>query len=43
VISEDLLTCDEEKIKEIEVLLTMVDGKIVFENGTLDVSNPDLR
>ncbi|MBK8503703.1 MAG: amidohydrolase [Saprospiraceae bacterium] len=43
VISEDLLTCAEDRIKEIQVVLTMVDGNIVFDNGTLDVDEPEDR
>ncbi|MFC1861521.1 amidohydrolase family protein, partial [Chloroflexota bacterium] len=30
VLSNDILTCPEDEITEIEVLLTMVDGKIVY-------------
>jgi len=33
VLSEDILTCQAEHIKDIKVLLTMVDGKVVYENG----------
>lgn len=33
VLSDDLLTCHEDKIKEIEVILTMVGGKIVYKKG----------
>jgi predicted amidohydrolase YtcJ len=35
VISYDILTCPEEQIKDIQVLLTMVDGRIVYESGAL--------
>jgi len=31
VISDDLLTCSEESIKDIKVVMTMLDGKIVFD------------
>lgn len=31
VIDRDYLTCPEEEIRKIKVLLTMVDGKVVFE------------
>jgi predicted amidohydrolase YtcJ len=31
VLSEDILTCPEEHIKDIKVLLTMVNGKVVYE------------
>ncbi len=31
VLSEDILTCPEENIKNIKALLTMVDGKVVYE------------
>jgi predicted amidohydrolase YtcJ len=30
VISKDYLTCPEDEIKDIEVLMTMVDGKVVY-------------
>jgi predicted amidohydrolase YtcJ len=43
VISEDLVTCAEDRIKEIQVVLTMVDGKIVFENGMLDVPKSEVK
>jgi len=35
VLSEDILTCPEEKIKEIKVILTMVDGDIVHSDASL--------
>ena len=35
VLSDDILTCPEEKIKEIKVILTMVDGDIVYRNASL--------
>ena len=31
VLSDDIYTCPEEKIKELEVEMTMVDGKIVYD------------
>ncbi len=34
VISEDILNCQEDEIKNIKVLLTMVNGKVVFEKGS---------
>ena len=35
VLSQDILTCPEEKLKEIQVLLTMVDGRIVYNTDLL--------
>jgi predicted amidohydrolase YtcJ len=35
ILSDDILTCEEDRIKEMQVVLTMVDGKIVFDDGTL--------
>ena len=32
VLSADILSCADEKIREIQVVLTMVDGKVVFNN-----------
>ena len=32
VLSDDILTCPEERIQNIAVLMTMVDGKIVFQH-----------
>ncbi|GJM29504.1 MAG: amidohydrolase [Cyclobacteriaceae bacterium] len=32
VLSQDILTCPEEKIKDIQVLLTMIDGETVYRN-----------
>jgi predicted amidohydrolase YtcJ len=43
ILSDDILTCEEDKIKEIQVVLTMVGGKIVFEDGTLAVENLGIR
>lgn len=33
VLSQDILTCPEDAIKDIKVLMTMVDGKIVYDNN----------
>jgi len=33
VLSDDLLTCDPDRIKEIQVLATVVGGKVVYEAG----------
>lgn len=33
LLSEDILTCSEENIKEIKPLLTVVDGRIVYRNN----------
>ena len=33
VLSEDILTCPQNYIKDIEVLLTMVNGAVVYENA----------
>lgn len=33
VLSQDILTCPEDSIKAIKVLMTMVDGEIVYEAG----------
>ena len=30
VIAKDLLTCPEDEIKDIDPLMTMVDGKVVY-------------
>jgi len=35
VLSQDNLTCPEQDIKNINVLLTMVNGKIVYEADLL--------
>lgn len=35
ILSHDILTCPEDLIKEIKVLMTMVDGKIVYENNEM--------
>lgn len=35
VLSEDMLTCPEDEIRNIRPLLTMVNGKTVFETGDL--------
>jgi predicted amidohydrolase YtcJ len=35
VLSHDILTCPIDMIKDIEVLMTMVDGKIVYENDEM--------
>jgi predicted amidohydrolase YtcJ len=32
VISEDILTCPDETIKSIKTLMTIVDGKIVYQD-----------
>ena len=32
VLSDDIMTCPEEKIKDLTVLMTMVNGKIVYQN-----------
>ena len=39
VLSKDILTCSQDEIKNIEVLLTMVGGEVVFDRGVLEVSN----
>ncbi|NND06421.1 MAG: amidohydrolase [Saprospiraceae bacterium] len=36
VLSDDIYNCAEEKIKDIQVVLTMVDGKIVYENESIN-------
>jgi predicted amidohydrolase YtcJ len=33
VLSDDILTCPDDKILEIKSLLTMVNGRIVFDKG----------
>jgi predicted amidohydrolase YtcJ len=33
VLSDDILTCREDSITQIKSLLTMVGGKVVYENG----------
>ncbi|HRE52343.1 MAG TPA: amidohydrolase [Flavitalea sp.] len=35
VLSDDLLLCPEDDIRKIKVLLTMVDGRVVYENNQL--------
>jgi len=35
VLSKDILTCPEDSIKEIRVLMTMVGGEIVYETGEI--------
>lgn len=35
VLSDDILSCPEDDIKDIRPLLTIVDGKIVFDTGAL--------
>jgi predicted amidohydrolase YtcJ len=35
VLSLDMLTCPVDKIKEIQAVMTMVDGKIVYNSGSL--------
>lgn len=35
VLTDDLLTCDEDAIRDIKCLLTIVDGKIVFDSEKL--------
>ncbi len=35
VLSKDILTCQEDEIRHIEALATMVDGKIVYSRGDL--------
>jgi predicted amidohydrolase YtcJ len=37
VLSDDILSCAEEKIKDIQVILTMVDGKVIFNNESLSI------
>ena len=37
VISEDFLTCETERIKDINVELTMLDGKIIY-NADLQIN-----
>lgn len=37
VLSEDILTCSEDAIRKIRPLLTMVNGKIVFNSGVIQV------
>lgn len=38
VLSEDILTCSDDKIREIKSLLTIVNGRMVFDNGMLTSS-----
>lgn len=38
VLSEDILTCHPDSIRKIKPLLTIVDGKVVFDSGKLDAS-----
>ncbi|NND34056.1 MAG: amidohydrolase [Saprospiraceae bacterium] len=35
VLSQNFLTCHPDSIKVIKVIMTMVDGKMVYDNGTL--------
>lgn len=35
VLSEDILSCPDERIREIRSVLTMVNGRTVFDNGTV--------
>ncbi len=35
VLSDDLMTCPTDSIKQIKVILTMVNGKIVYERGSM--------
>jgi predicted amidohydrolase YtcJ len=35
VLSDDLLTCEEDAIKDIKPILTIVDGRIVYDSHTL--------
>jgi predicted amidohydrolase YtcJ len=41
VLSDDLLTCSEDKIREVRSLLTIVNGRIVFDKGTF--TSPAIR
>ncbi|MEE8348880.1 MAG: hypothetical protein V3R94_04865 [Acidobacteriota bacterium] len=34
VLSGDIMTCPEEQIPQLVVLMTMVDGKVVFQHPT---------
>lgn len=40
VLSQNILTCPEEAIKDIKVLMTIIDGKIVYDNNTLGIDSP---
>ena len=35
VLSEDILSCPDDRIREIKSVLTMVNGRTVFDNGTV--------
>jgi len=39
VIDRDYLTCAEEDIRNIKVLMTIVDGKVVFETRDMSLRN----
>lgn len=43
VLSADILTCEADSIKYIKPLLTMVDGKIVYDAKILNISAPSDR
>ena len=38
ILSDDILTCSFEKIREIKPLLTMVNGRVVFDKGFFNTS-----
>jgi hypothetical protein len=39
VLSQNILTCPKDAIKDIKVLMTIVDGKIVYDNNTLKIDS----
>jgi predicted amidohydrolase YtcJ len=39
ILSQNILTCPEDAIKDIKVLMTIVDGKIVYDNNTLKIDS----
>lgn len=41
VLSHDILTCDEDAIKDIRPVLTVLNGEVVFDNGELSVPAPE--
>jgi len=40
VLSDDIMTCPVDKILDLTVLMTMVNGKIVFQHKEFLISNP---
>jgi predicted amidohydrolase YtcJ len=43
VLSEDLLTIDPERIKDVKVDLTVLGGRIVYDRIRAEAANPERR